>query len=59
MSNARTAVSTLTVNGVGLTLKNNVTKAQTVSANTKNVTLLDIEVTSSSDIDVTEYYVDF
>lgn len=63
MSNVRTpgapGVSTLTVNGVGLTLKNNVTKAQTVSANTKNVILLDIEVTSSSDIDVTDYYVDF
>jgi len=50
---------TFTAVGVDLKLTNNVTSAQTVSINTKNVVFLDMTVTSSNEMDITEYYVKF
>ena len=57
--NSAYATATLTAAGVDLKLTNNVTSAQTVSINTKNVVFLDMTVTSSNEMDITEYYVKF
>jgi hypothetical protein len=42
-----------------LKITNNVTSAQTASINEKNVVLLDMTVTSSNEIDITDFYVKF
>ena len=49
--------ATVNVQGVDLTITKKITATQTVATKTKNVVLLDMEVSSSRDIDITAYKV--